>query len=146
MGDQSPVAKARIVIEDGDRRSALLSRKNAPGRRAHAKLEMLGGHLDDDETAYEAIVRELREEEGSGVLARILAKEQPPSRMAIVDGAPHHLFEVRVTAAQCEGVHHDPHESLGFEQVPIESLDAGAHDDDLTYRTRLILEAFGPTP
>ncbi len=143
---QDPVAKARIVIGERGRTWSLLSRKRADGKSTHDKLEMLGGRLEPDETPLRALIRELEEEETTGGLAAIVARDEPTHRTEIVDHAPHHLFELRLTVADCADLRHDQAESLGFERVPTAELEAGAHWDRLTWRTQRIFEAFGPTP
>ena len=141
-----PVAKARIVILADDGPLALLSRKRAEGKPKHGKLEMLGGHLEPDETPLQALIRELGEEEATGALAEMVARQAPGFRTLIVDEAPHHLFEIRLTAVDCAGLIHDPGESLGFGRVPLAELAAGVHRDELTWRTQRIFEAFGHAP
>jgi len=143
---QDPVAKARIVIVEDGRTWSLLSRKRAEGKSKHDKLEMLGGRLEPDETPLRALIRELGEEETTGTLAAIVSRDQPTHRTEVVDHAPHHLFELRLTVTDCADLRHDEAESLGFERLPTAELEAGAHRERLTWRTRRIFEAFGPTP
>lgn len=124
-----------------------MARKRADGDpKRHDKLEMLGGHLEEGESPRTALLRELSEEEASGELARLVEAADPPFRSQAADGAPHHLFEVTLEAAAADAFRHDPDESLGFEFVRTEELEAGVMDDRLTPRTRKILGAFGPMP
>ncbi len=137
------VAKARIVVVQNGVRFALLSRKNAPGKRKHNGLEMLGGHLDENESPIEALLRELREEERTGELARIAEAGAPGFDTRIVDQAPHHLFELTITHEQYLSLEADSGESLGFEMLTERDLANGRIEAELTPRTRKILRVFG---
>ena len=138
---QEQVAKARIVVERGGERWSLLSVKRAEGETKHGKLEMLGGHLDGDESPIEALLRELREEEDTGLLAEKVSAEPPPHLSMDVAGALHHVFCFDLDDADLAHLQHNPAESLGFELVRTAELEAGMHRDRLTSRTRQVLEA-----
>jgi ADP-ribose pyrophosphatase YjhB (NUDIX family) len=137
------VAKARIAIVRNGERFALLSRKNAPGKPKHDKLEMLGGHLDAAESPVEALLRELREEERTGELALVAEADELAFETRMVDRAAHHLFELTITVQQYTSLEADPDESLGFELVAEKDLASGRIEPELTPRTRQILRAFG---
>jgi len=137
------VAKARIVVVRNGVRFALLSRKNAPGMPKHNQLEMLGGHLDAAESPIEALLRELREEERTGELARSAEADGPGYDTRLVDRAAHHLFELTISEEQCASLEADSEESLGFELVAEKDLASGRFEHELTPRTREILRLFG---
>ena len=83
------VAKVRIIVLRDCGRFVLMSRKRAIGKPKHNKLEFPGGHLDGDESPIAALVRELREEEQSGILAieqRLSVRQPRPARL------PSHRF------------------------------------------------------
>lgn len=140
-----PVAKVRIAVVRDGARLVLMSRKNAKGTSNHGKLEMLGGHLDGNETPIAALVRELREEEGTGTLAAIAERAEPTCNTRTVDRSPHHLFEMTITEEVYSRLQATSTESLGFELVPEEDLASGRVADRLTYRTSEILRAFDTT-
>ena len=144
--DEAAVAKARIVLVDGSDRLALMSRKRAEGKSKHGKLEMLGGHLEAGESPLQALLRELREEETSGTLARLVERARPTPREAVVVDTLHHLFEIELPAAACSDLQHDPTESLGFVRVPLAELADPRRGPELTWRTERIFEVFGATP
>jgi ADP-ribose pyrophosphatase YjhB (NUDIX family) len=143
--DTEDVAKIRILVAREGELWSLLSRKDAGGDPLrHDKLEMLGGHLEVGESPREGLLRELAEEEASGELARLACEGEPAFRSAVADGAPHHLFELRIEESEASLLRHDPAESLGFEWVRTALLDAGQLSERLTPRTREILRVFGP--
>lgn len=142
--EHEEVVKLRIRVERGRQFFYLLSQKRADGKPKHGKLEMLGGHVETGELPFEALLRELREEETSGRLAEHVVARAPTSRTAKAGGATHHLFELTLSSEDCERLTADPDESLGFELVPATELDAGKHQERLTWRTQRVLETFGP--
>ena len=136
------VAKARIVVVDQESEHwALLSLKNAEGKRKHGKLEMLGGHVGQDESPLEALIRELGEEEQTRFLSERVRTLEPEPLTLHAGGALHHLFELEISEQEFTGLRHDPKESLGFELVRMSELEAGEHWDRITWRTQRILEA-----
>ena len=145
MANTDPVAKIRIIVVRNGARWCLMSRKRKRDttNSNHDKLELLGGHLDGDESPLQALIRECREEEATGRLATIVEQRQPASTTRTVDGAAHHLFELTLAEDDADALRAQPEESLGFRLVPTGELDTGALDEQLTYRTRLILKAFG---
>ena len=138
------VAKVRILVQRDEGRFSLLSRKRAETLDHHGQLEMLGGHLDSGETAREALIRELKEEESTGALAQIIEDSTVEARTAIAGGATHHLFELEISGAQFDALKADETESLGFELVPTDLLERGNYKDFLTPRTQAMLDKFGP--
>jgi hypothetical protein len=139
------VAKIRITLEQGGRCWALMSRKRARSERKHGKLEFLGGHLDPGELPFEALVRELGEEELSGTLAARARDLRPSPFVSDVPGVPHHLFEMAIDAADIDALVFDPEESLGLVLVPLDELLAGHWNDRVTPRTRAILRVRDPS-
>ena len=133
------VAKVIVRVEKGEACYYLFSRKNAPGHDKHNHLEFLGGHLEN-ESPIEAVVRELKEEEKTGLLAARLSGQQPAEQVKI-DGVDHHIFRVTISHDEYLSLRHDPHESLGFELVPVSALRGKKVQAELTRKTRLILLA-----
>ncbi len=131
------VAKARIELRRADGEWLLLSRKRAPGRSKHGKLELLGGHLDSDETPLQALIRELGEEELTGRLAAAAAGRRPRPVELVADGATHFLFDLEVSEEDRTQLQ-PGRESLGFELVRRVPVEGGELDGQLTPRTRKI--------
>jgi hypothetical protein len=64
--------------------------------RKMGRLEMLGGGLESGEAPFEALLRELREEESSGALEK-LARERAPAPLTIVaEGRTDFIFRIDV--------------------------------------------------
>ncbi len=143
LGDQVAKICVRITGDGGDR--CLMSRKRSRDTDKHDHLEFLGGHLDDGDTPQQAITRELAEEEATGGLAAALPADCSPVADADAGGAHHYLFRLEINAALAATLEADPEESLGFRLVSVEALRNRELDDQLTSRTRAILEVFGPT-
>ncbi len=142
MSHEDQVSKIRITLEQGGRSFALMSRKRAPGERKHGRLEFLGGHLDPGEAPFEALLRELGEEELSGTLAAQARRLRPTAFSADGPGVPHHLYEMAIDAADFDALLFDPEESLGLVLVPLDELLAGHWSDRVTPRTRAILRVW----
>ena len=137
--DSSGVAKVIVKVERGDTCCCLLARKNAPGHHKHNRLEFLGGHIEN-ESPVEAIVRELKEEEKTGLLSAKLTGQQPAAQVE-VDGQNHYIFQITISQDEYLSLEHDPSESLGFELVPISALREEKFQSRLTRKTGLILLA-----
>ena len=135
------VAKIRIEVVGGAEREVLLSRKRSDDPRSHGRLELPGGHVDPGESPREAMIRELREEETTGRLAALAEAEPLPVVTRRVDVALHHLFRLEIDPVVAAALRADPGESQGFVRVPARELDARALDEQLTFRTRGILDA-----
>lgn len=142
MRHADQVAKIRITLEQGGRRWALMSRKRARSKRKHGKLEFLGGHLAEGELPFDALLRELGEEEPSGTLAARARAVRPTPFVSDLPGVPHHLYEMSVAAADFDALGFDPTESLGLVLVPLDELLAGTWNERVTPRTRAILRAW----
>ena len=125
MTHEDHVSKIRITLEQGGRVWALMSRKRARSERKHGKLEFLGGHVVPGEEPFEALLRELTEEERSGTLAAQARTTAPVPFVSDVPGVPHHLYEMSIDAAVFDTLVHDPEESLGLVLVPLDELTSG---------------------
>ena len=103
----------------------VMSRKRAPGRTADGRLEHLGGHMEAGESEIDAMVREAREEESTGLLAALLERVHPVPRKVKVgpDTQPHFIFDLTVDESEALSFVADSKESYGFELIPAERLD-----------------------
>lgn len=136
------VSKVRITVERGGDRLSMLSKKRArKSQKKHGKLEMLGGHLKPEESPLQALIRELREEEASGLLSAKVRSVSPEPREVDAGGARHYLFDIEISYEEFTRLQPSPKESLGFRLVPTAELEAGKHHARLTPKTRKILNA-----
>lgn len=142
MPHEDQVAKIRVTLDQGGRTWALMSRKRARSTHKHGKLEFLGGHVDPGEGSFEALLRELGEEERSGTLAERARALRPVPFVSNIPGVPHHLYAMHIDAGDFDALVFDPEESLGLVLVPLDELRAGAWTERVTPRTRAILEAW----
>ncbi|MHC4956408.1 MAG: NUDIX domain-containing protein [Planctomycetota bacterium] len=143
--DTQDVAKAWIRVDRDGVPSVLMSVKYAPGKSKDGKLEFLGGHLEEGDSPFEGMVRELIEEETTKRLAELVTDQRPTHVTKEAGRATHHLFEFDVNEAEVPKLQHSPNESRGFVLVPADKLDTGALDEKLTKRTKQILKAFRRT-
>ncbi|MBN2340972.1 MAG: NUDIX hydrolase [Deltaproteobacteria bacterium] len=137
------IAKVLVVVEDQNKNYILMSSKRAPRHpQKNMKLELLGGHLETDERALDALVRELAEEESTGFLAKYAKAANPAPFKVDVAGTTHFLFRLTIQKDEFDRLIADAEESFGFKLVPYKHLFEDAIQNRLTKRTRAILKAF----
>ncbi|MBC8368077.1 NUDIX domain-containing protein [bacterium] len=142
-----PVSK--VLIRTGEH--YLFSRKRAPGRKKDRHLEMLGGKLEKNEDPLDALIRETREEEASGLLADFLERERPGYEEVRVDlnvmDEPQYIFRIEMDPALADQLKADPEESHGLEKVKAALFDSDYEmkylRDQFTRKTVAILRAMG---
>jgi 8-oxo-dGTP pyrophosphatase MutT (NUDIX family) len=142
-----PVSK--VLIRCGE--NYLFSRKRAPGQKKDKHLEMLGGKLEKNEDPLDALIRETREEEASGLLADFLAREKPSYEEVRVDlnvmDEPQYIFRIEMDPELVEQLKADPEESHGLEKIKAELFDSDYEmkylRDQFTPKTVAILRAMG---
>lgn len=130
------VAKVFVRVERGGETLYLFSRKNDASSRKRDRLELLGGNVDGA-TPLEGAIRELREEEGSGLLASRLAAQHLMAAVS-VEGQPHHIFMLPVSNDECARLTPDVRESLGFEWISESALRSGKTKRRFTRKTEAI--------
>ena len=143
-GRALPVAKVFVRTDDG----YLMVRKRAPGTEKDNRLEHLGGHIEEGESPLEGMLRELREEETTGLLASEMQRQHPSPLRFPLEGAEDQLiFELRIDSALARRLRADEAESYGLETVSAETLenDGKLRDfrDQLTPKTLAIYRAMG---
>lgn len=140
------VAKVFLRLDD----HYVFSQKRAPWLPEDAaarRLELIGGTVVGDETPFEALVRELGEEETSETLAEKAHTLRPIPQLIIVYGEPHYIYRMTINSDEFERMVHDPEESYGFDLVPEaviadrEKLRENAAR--FTWKTRGIFQALG---
>jgi 8-oxo-dGTP pyrophosphatase MutT (NUDIX family) len=91
--------------------------KRAPGSDNDGKLEFLGGRMESGEVPYEALVRELSEEEATGSLARIVMSHEITPAEHLIGDALHYLFTIDISLVQYSVMTYHPAESYGLRLV-----------------------------
>jgi 8-oxo-dGTP pyrophosphatase MutT (NUDIX family) len=144
MARTIPEVAKLLVSVTGDRTSLILfSRKRAEGYGKHGRLEFLGGRLAKKERPFEALIRELGEEEESGLLAQRVRAERPRSRTVQLPDAIYHTFHLNITFEDYLVLEPGRHESLGFVLVPRPLLRQRRVHEFLTERTYQLLTELG---
>lgn len=124
----------------------VFSIKNAPGKRKHNHLELLGGKIKPGEHPLQALIRELEEEEANGILADRIRAQEPEHQNTIQIGKrPYYIFDVSISFDDYLNIRHSPKESLGFKLVPEPMLKRVDFQQKLTPRTRTILKRLAET-
>lgn len=140
--EHQEVAKLIVRIRGFSGGTFLFSRKKAKGTPKHGMLELLGGGVDG-EPPLDGLVRELEEEEKSGLLARRVRLLAPEPRVFKIDGIPHHIFELSIDFDHYLDLRHSSKESLGFKVVPASMLRDDVLWSRLTEKTQRILAELG---
>lgn len=115
------VTKAIIVVS-GYANLYLMSVKRDPGSSNEGKLEFLGGRIEENESPFDGVIRELSEEESTGELARLVKNRSPLHIQQPVQNAMHYLFLMEIELNDYAKLQHDPGESYGFRLVGSENL------------------------
>lgn len=96
----------------------IFSIKKAPKRsEKHKKLEFFGGQVEEGETPFEGLVRELTEEECSGVLARKAVEVAPEHQEIEVSDYPHFIYTMTLTNDDLADLDPCPEESFGYRLI-----------------------------
>jgi 8-oxo-dGTP pyrophosphatase MutT (NUDIX family) len=131
---------AKVFILQGER--YLFSLKRAPGKpQKDGKLELLGGKIENGETRIQGLLRELREEEKTGVLARKAASLGLKPRFIRLKGQDNFVYRMEITPDELDEVEMDGEESYGYEMLS----DGDIADDPerFTPKTLKIFRALG---
>lgn len=113
----SGVSKIFITVNN----SFVFSKKRAPGFvYKDNKLELLGGNISKNESPFEALVRELEEEELGGILSnKVKKKNLTPKEITIDgnDGKHHFVYKIEILKSEYEKMIHNQEESYGFHLI-----------------------------
>jgi hypothetical protein len=146
VGLPKRVAKIFLHLDD----HYVFSQKRAPWLPEDAatrRLELIGGTIVGDETPFEALLRELQEEETSGMLAEKARTLRPTPQQIVVYGEPHYIYRMTISGDEFERMIHDPEESYGFdlvsETVIADREKLRENAARFTWKTRGIFQALG---
>jgi hypothetical protein len=95
----------------------VFSKKRKPSSKSDHHLELMGGHIEDGESPLNALIREVKEEELSSVIATKTERQQPKGEQIVVDNEKHFIFEIRVDDHDFKKMRPDGKESYEFVKV-----------------------------
>jgi 8-oxo-dGTP pyrophosphatase MutT (NUDIX family) len=135
------VTKAVVTVQTNVGLRVLMSIKRDRGRRTDGKLEFLGGRLDEGENPKDGLLRELSEEESTGMLARVAGVRAGRRHLIVVSDVLHYVYVIHLVSPEHRQLVPHPDESLGFRLVSERTLTANPRD--LTSKTRKIFKEIG---
>jgi 8-oxo-dGTP pyrophosphatase MutT (NUDIX family) len=107
---------AKMFIRQGDQ--YLFSRKRAPGKPVKdGKLELLGGKIEPGESRVQGLLRELREEERTGILARKAETLPLRAEFLHLHGQDNFIYRMEITPDELDDLEMDDEESYGYEML-----------------------------
>jgi len=86
-------------------------------------LELLGGHLENSETPFQGLIRELQEEDSSGILASKVNSLKPLPREIVINDEKHSIYKIEIKRGEFKSLKHNPSESYGFHLIEKSILD-----------------------
>lgn len=129
----------------------IFSRKKAYGQRSNGLLELIGGHVESGETPLEALLREVQEEEETGILANLLVNiKLPPTEVTVAVngiGELHYIYYLNVSEEDSKKLKASNDESYGFEFIKTSLVETKKGlvklRTDLTWKTNEIFSGLG---
>lgn len=106
---------SKIFVEV--RKFYLFSEKRKPESSDDHLLELPGGRLEPSETAFQGLMRELREEDLSEILANKVKSLDPQPKEILVNHEKHSIYKVNITQDEYNNLRHNPNESYGFQLI-----------------------------
>lgn len=108
---------SKIFVLVGDK--YIFSKKRSPSSpKKDKKLELIGGGLDPKETFFQGLIRELQEEEESGILAQKAKALNPTYKEIIVKEDPHFIYSMDLNKDEFKKLIPNKKESYGFYLIP----------------------------
>jgi 8-oxo-dGTP pyrophosphatase MutT (NUDIX family) len=113
-------AVAKILIEIDQ--AYLFAGKSRP--RDRGRLELLGGHVEAEDTGpFEALLRELGEEEKTGLLAKEIARIRPAGEKIMVGNRIQHVYHCSLGNFQWQALQPNRSEVSTFVLVQRETIE-----------------------
>ena len=134
------VSKVVVIVEN---RYVMSIKKSPLKSEKDKRLEFFGGNCDGDETAFEGLLRELKEEESSGVLSKKAGQlKLKPVKEFLLDDKMQVIYQMEITFDEYNQLNADHDESYGITTVPVDYFNTPKQVDldKFTPKTVLILK------
>lgn len=107
---------SKILLQVGDK--YVFSKKREPwsSSKDH-KLELIGGAIEYNETPFSGLIRELKEEEVSGILSEKAKRLNPIPIKLYVGNEPHFIYKITISNDEYNKMLHNVSESYGFDLI-----------------------------
>lgn len=106
---------AKLFVEVGD--YYVFSEKKKLGSSSNHLLELIGGRIARDETQFQGLLRELEEEDLSGILTLKSKQEGPAPKHIIVFNESHAIYKITINNDEYKKLKYSPDESYGFHKI-----------------------------
>ena len=107
---------SKILLQVGD--NYVFSKKRAPwSRKKDHKLELIGGALEYNESPFSALIRELKEEELSGILSEKAISLNPIPIEIYVGKEPHFIYRITISKDEYNKLIYNHDESYGYQLI-----------------------------
>lgn len=107
---------SKLLLQVGD--NYLFSKKRAPwSSKKDNKLELIGGALEYNESPLSALIRELKEEEQSGILSKKVMTLNPIPSEIYVGNEPHFIYQITISNDEYSKTIYCHDESYGYQLI-----------------------------
>jgi len=103
---------SKLLLKAGSR--FVFSYKNSRRPGLDGRLELIGGNIEQYESPFEGLIRELQEEETSGILSNKADELRPASVQISVNKQEHFIYFMSILEEEFKSLRHSPEESYGF--------------------------------
>jgi len=106
---------SKILLKAGN--YYVFSYKNSSRPGLDGKLELIGGNIEANESPFEGLIRELKEEETTETLSQKASEIRPGSIKIYVNKQEHFIYFMSITQDEYKTLRHSPDESYGFKLI-----------------------------
>ncbi len=128
---------SKIILSQDD--SILFAIKRAPHDLSKdGKLELPGGGLDKGETPLQGLIRELAEEEESGLVADKVSLLQLTPIKIMIEADGHFVYHMAVTEEELAKIQMNTTEHYGYRLIPRSTIISSQGMDPLVFTRRTV--------